>query len=113
MNKKNKILIFSSLFVVPELIWSPIITIFFNFFIYKYVFRNTSFFTFPEYLMTIIVALQVVGIIGFSFLVIKQVRKSSQANKVGLTLLSILGIVLSIISLFVFLVLTSLGNIGF
>ncbi|MBI2051036.1 MAG: hypothetical protein HYT31_04530 [Parcubacteria group bacterium] len=113
MNKQNKALIFLSFFIVPELIWSPVATIFLNFFTYKYVFRATSFFDFPEYLMAIIVALQAVGMIGFSFLMIKQIRQSSHLKRSGIILLSILGLVLSIISLFVLLVLTSLGNIGF
>ncbi len=113
MDRKNKIVLSSLAFAIPELIWSPVSTIFLNFFIYKYIFRDTSLLNSSKYIITLVVAIQCVGIVVFSILAFKESTKSSGVKKVGMLLLGILGIVLSIISLFVFLILTSLGNIGF
>jgi hypothetical protein len=58
MNRKNKIILSLLIFAIPELVWSPISTIFFNFFIYKYVFRDTLLLSLPKYAISIAVAIQ-------------------------------------------------------
>ena len=114
MNKKNILLIvFLALFLVPELLWSPVSSIFFSFFDILNIDRNNLLDDISVNIISSIIAIQSVGIIGATVMLFKYAFHSDGIKKVGIFLLSALGIVLSIISLFVLLVSISLRNIGF
>lgn len=106
------LIILSLLFVIPELLWSPLFTILFSFFKSNYIFRPTRFVNFSENIISLLLAFEFVGLLGFTILTWEKFVLIFKNH--SLSLLSRLVLVcLSLLSLFVLWTSLAFRNIGF
>ena len=114
MNKKNILLIiFLALFLIPELLWSPVSSIFLSFFDIYDIGRDTLLDDVSINIVSSIIALQSIGIIGATVMLFKLASRFKGTRKTSIIVLSSFCVVFSVVSLFVFLISISLRNIGF
>lgn len=114
MKKKSLLFVVSLLlFLIPEMLWSPVVTIFFNFFVVNYIFRQTDFVDFTPNIISIVLFVEFIGLISSSIILFN--ISLSLHNKIKFINLSfgVLLFILSIMSLFSFLVSVFFRDIGF
>ena len=113
MNKKNIFLTISFLmFVIPELLWSPIISILSSFLSPNYIFRKTNFDNFSNNLISFILTIQSVGLVSFAVLLLQLSKNYHGFKKVGVIICGILTALVAIISCFELWFSFSLRSIG-
>ncbi|MBU2523774.1 hypothetical protein KKG71_01100 [Patescibacteria group bacterium] len=100
MNKKNILLIiFLALFLVPELLWSPVTNIILGLRV-NYIFRDTAFLSFSSSTILLIYVIQIIGAIGSSIFLFKVSKIFSEKTRSLLVLLGVVFILISILSVF-------------
>ena len=100
MKKKNILLIiFLALFLIPELLWSPVTNIVLGLRV-NYIFRDTAFLGFSSSTILLIYAIQIIGAIGSSILSFKVSKNFLAKTRSLLILLGVIFIFISILSVF-------------
>jgi hypothetical protein len=95
------------------MLWSPVVTIFFNFFIFNYIFRQTGFVDFTPTVISMVLAVEFIGLIGSSIILFNiSLGLQNKAKLINFSL-GVLLFILSIISLFSFLVSVFFRDLGF
>ena len=109
MSRKNiLILLFLAAFIIPELLWFPVSSIFLSFFDIYHISRDTWLDNISPNAVSLIIAIETISILGLTTLLLRALKKRPL-----LILLAIVSSLVSIISLFVFFISISLRNIGF
>ncbi len=113
MNKKILLITFTALFIIPEILWSPLLNAIYNFFNSGSYLRDTNFLSFSNSILSFIFFLETAGLIGVTTTIFNYIKLSTGIKKLLFILSFLLLALLSLVSLFFLWASFAYRSIGF